>query len=149
MKKWMLMIALLAGLSAYAGVEAGPRGGRLLELESARAEFLVNEAKRIEIRFYDEAGAAIAPGERAVNAIADASTGKTKLEFQPDGDALVSTAALPEGDGYTVVVQIRARAEARPKNFRIPLHLEICGECNRAEYACVCEHAGDDHGHAH
>jgi len=149
MKKWLLLIALLAGGSAYAGVEAGPRGGRLLELESVRAEFLVNDAKRIEIRFYDGSGTVTAPGERAVNAIADASTGKTKLEFQQDGDALVSTTALPEGDGYIVVVQIRASAEARPRNFRIPLHLERCGECNRAEYACTCEHAGDDHGHAH
>ncbi len=149
MKKWMLMIALLAGGPAYAGVEAGPRGGRLLELESAHAEFLVNDVKRIEIRFYDESGAVTAPGEQVVNVIADAPAGKAKLELQKDGDALVSTAALPEGDGYTVVVQIRANAAARPKNFRIPVHLERCDECNRAEYACTCEHAGDDHGHAH
>ena len=149
MKKWMLMLVWLAGGWAYAGVEAGPRGGRMLEIESARAEFLVNEAKRIEIRFYDAAGAAIAPGDRTVNAIADASPGKVHLDFQQDGDALVSTAALPEGDGYTVVVQIRANPAARPKNFRISLHLEVCGECSRAEYACTCEHEGHNHGHAH
>lgn len=149
MKEWIFLMALLAGGAADARVEAGPRGGRMLDAEPARAEFFVNETRNIEIRFHDEADAATPSGDPVVNAIAEAPEGKIKLEFQKEGDAFVSTTALPEGDGYTVVVQIRATAADRPKNFRIPLHLETCGECSRAEYACTCDHAGDEHGHAH
>jgi hypothetical protein len=38
-----------------------------------------------------------------------------------------------------VVVQTRASAEAKPKNFRVDLNLEMCGECKKKEYACTCE----------
>jgi hypothetical protein len=37
------------------------------------------------------------------------------------------------------VVQTRASAEAKPKNFRVDLNLEMCAECQKKEYACICE----------
>lgn len=51
----------------------------------------------------------------------------------------VSAAALPEGEPYRVVVQVRATPEAKPRNFRIDLNLATCDECKHAEYACICE----------
>lgn len=149
MKTNLILAALLAATPLRAKPDGGPRGGRLLENEAPRAEFLVSEARRIEIRFYDAALAPVAPAGQVVNASAEAPAGKTRLEFAREGDALVSTTALPEGDGYTVVLQLRARADAKPQNFRIPLHLETCGGCDRAEYACTCEHGPDEHGHEH
>ena len=44
-----------------------------------------------------------------------------------------------------MVVQVRASATAKPTNFRVLYHDEVCGECKRAEYACVCDDAGKEH----
>jgi hypothetical protein len=49
------------------------------------------------------------------------------------------TNALPAGDPYRVVVQVRAKTETKPQNFCLDLNLATCGECQRAEYACICE----------
>ena len=53
---------------------------------------------------------------------------------------LVSKTPLPEGDGYNVVVQIKAKPDAKPKNFRIKYDTGTCGECKRPQYACTCGH---------
>lgn len=150
MKQFGFVVALFAGLQlAQAAPPAGgPTGGRLLE-SSPRAEFLVNAERKIEIRFLDEQLKAVPVAGKSVSIIAEASAGKVKLEVEPKGDALVTTTPLPEGDGYNVVVQIRATADAKPQNFRVPLHLENCGGCKRAEYACTCESHGEDDGHGH
>jgi hypothetical protein len=52
----------------------------------------------------------------------------------------VSKTALPAGEPYRVVVQVRATPDAKPQNFRLDLNLALCGECQRAEYACTCDH---------
>ena len=53
---------------------------------------------------------------------------------------LVSREPLPEGDGYNLVVQVRANAEAKPQNFRFAFLNHIClGECENPEYACTCD----------
>ena len=66
------------------------------------------------------------------------------------GDVLTSAEALPAGDGYLIVVQIKANPAGKTQNFRITYHAERCGECQRAEYACTCEHAGEEEdGQAH
>lgn len=150
MKNCLLMVALACVASAGAETVGGPRGGRLLEGAGTRAEFLVNTNRNIEIRFYDAALAPVAPGEQVAGATAETPSGKVPLEFARAGDALVSTAALPEDDGYQVVVWIAPAPGAKARTFRIPLRLETCGECNRAEYACICDHAGGDaRGHSH
>ncbi len=84
-------------------------------------------------------------------AIVEAPAGRTKLDFIIRDGALVSQQPLPAGEGYRVVVQLRADASARPVNYRVDYHDETCPDCARAEYACTCEgHAGGDaHGHAH
>lgn len=122
-------------------IEAGPRGGRLLQTETPRAEFFVEKDRTVSLAFYDAKNKQVAPSAQTVTAVAEAKAGKTKLEFEKKGDLLVSKTPLPEGNGYLVVVQYRATPDARPKNFRIPLNMETCGGCKRAEYACTC----DDH----
>jgi hypothetical protein len=52
----------------------------------------------------------------------------------------VSKTTLPAGEPYRVVVQVRATPDAKPQNFRLDLNLALCGECQRAEYACTCDH---------
>jgi len=142
MKKWIWLMMMLAVI-AQAEIVGGPQGGKLLDNESPKAEFFVNKEGKVEIRFYDQEMKVVSPAEQVVNVIAEAPGGKMKMILQPAGDALVSSEALPEGDGYMIVIQIRTAPGDKPQNFRITYHTEFCGECSRAEYACTCDHAGE------
>ncbi len=137
----MAVAALVIGISQVHAekLTPGPKGGRLLENDSPRAEFLVEKDKTVTITFYDKDLKAVSPGEQVVTAIAEAKGGKTKIEFEKKGDALVSKTPLPEGNDYNVVVQLRAKADAKPQNFRIKYNMTPCGKCKRAEYACICD----------
>lgn len=134
---------LCAGIStlnaADKKVEAGPKGGRILESTSPKAEFFVEKDRTVTFAFYDAKLKPIAAAEQSVTVIADARDGKTRLEFEKKGDVLVSKTKLPEGDGYNLVVQFRQTADAKPQNFRFKLQTHTCGGCKRAEYACTCD----------
>ena len=124
----------------------GPKGGRILEVEGGHAEFFVQQDKKVSITFYDSEMKPAAPGDQVVKVIAEAPSGKATLDFEKAGDAFVSSSALPEGDGYRIVVQIKSAADAKAQNFRVDYHTEICGECKHPEYACTCP---DHEGHKH
>lgn len=156
-----MALALMAGINLTQAEEhkdhkdhkvvAGPKGGKVVEIEPLHAEFFVNAERKVEVTFYDEKMKPIPVGEQAVSVIAEAKDAKTKLDFEKKGDSFVSKSALPEGDGYTVVLQIKPKPDDKMKNFRIVYHAETCEKCKRAEYACTCEeHGGGGHeGHAH
>ncbi|HEY1080825.1 MAG TPA: hypothetical protein VGE29_01100 [Prosthecobacter sp.] len=136
-----LAVLALAITPAFAdkSVKAGPRHGRVLEMAGQNAEFFVEKDRSISIAFYDPTMKAQPAAAQVVTATAEAPSGKTKLEFEKKGSLLVSKAPLPAGEGYTVVVQVKAGADTKPKNFRIPLVLHICKGCSNAEYACTCD----------
>lgn len=117
----------------------GPKGGRLLEKTEPEAEFFLEKDHTVTITFYDTALKPVAAGGQIVTVIADAKDGKTTVEFEKKGDVLVSKTKLPEGDGYNLVVQFKQTADAKPQNFRFKLETHTCGECKRAEYACICD----------
>ena len=117
----------------------GPKGGRLLEKTEPKAEFFLEKDHSVTVTFYDAALKPVAVGAQTVTVIADAKDGKATIEFEKKGDVLVSKSKLPEGDGYNVVVQFKQTADAKPQNFRFKLDTHICGECKRAEYACICD----------
>jgi hypothetical protein len=140
----MIAVAALAAFTtgtalADAKVKAGPRKGRVLEMEKQNAEFFVEKDRTVSIAFYDAALKAQPVAGQTVTATAEAPGGKAKLEFEKKGDLLVSKTPLPEGEHYTVVVQVKPDAEAKPKNFRIPLDLSHCKGCGNSEYACICD----------
>jgi hypothetical protein len=141
MKKLIAFLAIASTLALPAiAQEKSPRGGRLLTLEGQKAEFFVEPDRMVTVSFYDGALSKVAPTSQVVTATAEAPSGKAKLEFQPKDGLLASTSPLPEGTGYTVVLQIRQTPEAKPKNFRITFETAACHECKRPEYACVCNH---------
>ncbi len=117
-----------------------PKGGRLLEKTEPHAEFVVEKDRSVTINFYNEEMKPVAATDQIVTVIADAKDGKAKLEFEKKGDTLVSKTKLPEGDGYNVVVQFKSKPDAKVQNLRFTLDMHTCGECKRAEYACVCDH---------
>ena len=136
----VMLLALAVGPAlAETKVKAGSRKGRILELTGQNAEFFVEKDRTVSIAFYDPALKAQPVAAQIITATAEAPTGKVKLEFEKKGDLLVSKTPLPEGEHYLVVVQVKTDAEAKSKNFRIPLDLSLCKPCGNPEYACICD----------
>lgn len=134
----LLSIVVLC-LDVAAATKAGPKGGRLLEAAPNPAEFFVTPEQRIEIVFYDSAMQPIAPTHQVVGVTAEAPGGRTALDVERTAQGYVTTAPVPAGAPYRVVVQIRAAPGEKPQNFRVDLNMTTCGECSHAEYACTCE----------
>ena len=138
-------VALCVGLFTATAADkhehkATPKGGRLLDKTEPHAEFVVEKDRSVTINFYSEEMKPVPVADQAVTVIADAKEGKTKLEFEKKGDVLVSKTKLPEGDGYNVVVQFKAKPDAKVQNLRFKLDMSLCGGCKRAEYGCTCDH---------
>ena len=130
-----------ASLSAAEKIVGGPKGGRLLETEPQKAEFFVTKDRKAEVIFYDAALKPVAPSAQVVTITAEPKSGRAKVELEKTATGFISKTALPaSAEPYRVVVQVRETPEAAPKNFRVDLNLDTCGECKRAEYACTCEH---------
>lgn len=144
MKKILLLTILaliaLAPIAAEAEIKAGPRKGLVLEITGKKAEFFVDKDRKISIAFYDAEMKEVAPGTEVITAVAEAPSGKTSMEFEKQGNKLVSKTALPAGDNYQIVLQVKPYADAKPKNFRVKYSSHICGECHNPEYACICGH---------
>jgi hypothetical protein len=146
MKTKYLWIALAGVLSLVTAANAadkkhlgGPRGGRLLERTEPKAEFFLEKDRTATILFYDAALKPVPAAEQVATVVADARDGKQTIEFEKKGDVLVSKGKLPDGDGYNVVVQLRAKPDAKPQNLRFKLETHICGGCQRPEYGCTCD----------
>jgi len=139
-----LLFVSLALLLPAAALSAkpipGPKGGRIVTTAAPHIELFVSPDHTAVVSFYDAELKPVAPGAQLVTAVAEAPSGKVTLAFAAKDGALVSTAPLPEGEGYRIVLQVRDDAQARPKNYRVEFHAEKCGSCQLAEYACVCEH---------
>ena len=140
--------ALAEGEHQHAKAIPGPKGARVVEVVGGYAEFFVLPDRKVSVTFYGEDMKPLPPAEQVVSVVAEAPTGKAKLEFEKTGEGFVSKAALPQGDGYRIVLQIKPDATGKTQNFRIDFHLEQCGECKLAEYACTCAGSTGD-GHAH
>jgi len=132
-------IAAMLTTNAAEKIIPGPKGGKLLENTPPRAEFFVEKDGKVVITFYDAKLKPVPVSDQAVTVVAQAKR-KATLEFEKKDGALVSKTPLPEGDGYTVVVQIKAKPDAKPQNLRIQYETHTCGECKRPEYACICGH---------
>lgn len=120
--------------------KATPKGGRLLDKTEPHAEFVVEKDRSVTINFYNDDMKPVAATTQNVTVVADAKSGKETLQFEKKGDSLMSKTKLPEGEGYNVVVQFKQTADAKPVNLRFKLEMHTCGECKRAEYACICDH---------
>lgn len=144
LKSLLLAVATLscvASLPAAEKIVGGPKGGRLLDSEPQKAEFFMTKDRKAEITFYDAALKPVAPSTQVVVITAEPKSGRTAVELEKTATGFISKTALPAAsEPYRVVVQVRAKPDAAPKNFRVDLDLAMCGECKRAEYACTCAH---------
>jgi hypothetical protein len=148
---WFAGLAVPLASAAYAAdeetkverIQAGPSGGRLITKVEPHAEFFVNAANRVEIRFVDAAGKVIPPGDQSVSVIMGDRSAPTKLAFTKEGDKLVSDRTIPAGNHWPTVVQIRPGPEGKAVLERFKLNLDACPECGNREYACICDHGHD------
>ncbi len=142
--KASLLLALGLSVASFAAAAdktvAGPRGGRLLETTPQQAEFFVTPERKAEIRFVDAALKPVAPGNRVVTLIAEPASGRQPIALEKTAEGFASAQALPPGEPYRLVVQVRETTDAKPQNFRVMLNLANCAECQHAEYACTCGH---------
>src|SRR5688500_8636612 len=129
-KSLIVAVAALSGAFALHAAEkivGGPKGGRLLEVGSQKAEFFVTKDRKAEITFYN-AALKPTPLETQVVAItAEPKSGRKTLELEKTTTGYISKTVLPESkEPYRVVVQLREKPDATPKNYRVDLNLENC-----------------------
>lgn len=120
--------------------QTGPNGGKVLKLSDGHVEFFVQEDKKIRITFIDDHSKIIPSSEQIIKAHAETKSGKVTFDFQKAGDSFISQGALPEGQPYQIVLQIRSDPSSKPQNMRINYDATICKECQQVEYACTCDH---------
>ncbi|HEY5894629.1 MAG TPA: hypothetical protein VIT91_15515 [Chthoniobacterales bacterium] len=142
-----LLSALVLAIPAFATGDhshekkkAGPNGGRIIKVVEPNAEFFVAADRKVQITFLGTDGKAIAPAAQIVTVTAGDRSAPVKLTFIKSGDVLISEQALPEGDGFPTVVQIKATPEAKAAVEKFNLSLSKCPECKLDEYACICAH---------
>lgn len=124
--------------------KVGPTNGRLITSVDPHLEFWVTADRRIELRFVDSANKVVAPGEQEVTVTLGERAKPTKLTFTKEGDKLVSNGTIPEGNDYPTVVQVRAKAGAKPVNEKFNLNLTKCPTCANSEYNCKCDHDAEE-----
>ncbi len=149
LKRMIVTSILFAAAHAYAEVPhghdhhapvGGPKGGRLLENTEPHAEFFVEKDLSVTVTFYDQALKPVAAAEQTVSVIAETGGKKTTLDFEKKGDILVSKGSLPEEHALNLVVRFKQTPDDKARNFRFIYEDHICPVCQRAEYACICEH---------
>lgn len=131
---------------------AGPNGGRVLTGVEPHLEFFVTKDRKVKVTAVDDDGKAVKMEEQSVSVIGGSRSNPTRMSFTKEGDSLVSDKAFPEGNNLPVVVQIKAKPDAKTVIEKFSLNLSDCPSCDYLEYACTCDHGGeeDDHeGHDH
>lgn len=119
---------------------AGPKGGKLLDNAAPRAEFVIGADRRVTVNFYDAQLKPVPASGQVIAVSAEPKSGKVALTMEAKDGAFASKEPLPDGDGYNLIVQVKANAEATPQNFRLVLNLDNCDGCKLKEYACTCDH---------
>lgn len=123
---------------------AGPNGGRVLTGVEPHLEFFVTKDRKVKITAVDDAGKAVALGEQSVTVTGGDRSKPTQMSFTKEGESLISDNAFPEGNNLPVIVQIKAKPDAKAVIEKFTLNLSDCPTCEHAEYACTCAHGGDE-----
>ncbi|MEO0055556.1 MAG: hypothetical protein RLZZ50_1503 [Verrucomicrobiota bacterium] len=150
MLKSILTVLLFVSASvAFAHGESskipGPNRGRVLVQVEPHAEFFVTAERKVRLTFVDDHGKPVAP-PAGVNAtlITGARSAPVTMLFVTEGEgagaSLLSITPLPAGENLPAILRVQTAAAAAPTTVRFQINLARCGECDRAEYACVCAH---------
>src|SRR5262245_893832 len=100
--KTFLKLLTLAGVlgaglllaNAEDKIVPGPKGGKLLENLSPRAEFFIDKDRKVVVTFYDDNLKVVPVGEQTAAMILQPPQMRQKIEFEKKDGALVSQSAL-------------------------------------------------------
>ena len=129
---------------------AGPNGGRIITSVEPHAEFLITAEHKVRITFLDDHNKAVTVSGQTAEIVCGDRSNPTTLSFAvaADGNSLLSTAALPEGDKYPLILTIKTSSTEASVREKFTLDLSDCPTCDYREYACTCDHSqhgGHDH----
>ncbi|MFP6856255.1 MAG: hypothetical protein VCA73_03195 [Roseibacillus sp.] len=125
--------------------KAGPNGGKILHEVEPHAELFVTKDRKIQMTFLDDHGKAIPPADQRISIICGKRSAPTSMKFEKKESFFLSDKALPKGMNIPTIVRIKSKLSAKTVTIRFNLNLEDCPGCKYLEYACICEHANDDH----
>jgi hypothetical protein len=119
----------------------GPSGGRVLNKVEPHLEFFVTDDRKVQIAQMSEDLKIVPIGTQVVSLIAGDRANPTKLTFTKTGDVLLSNEALPAGNDFPLVIDIKSSPEdTGKKREKFNLNLAECPTCSNKEYACTCDH---------
>lgn len=110
-----LAIAFAVTAFAHERITIGPKGGRVIYLDSAvipNVEFLVNKEERAQITLLDKDRKPISLSTQSIVVTAGPRASAKKLAVEKQGDSFV-TEKIPAGAPYTVVVQVKEQADSK------------------------------------
>ncbi|MCB1096663.1 MAG: hypothetical protein KDN22_13885 [Verrucomicrobiae bacterium] len=125
-------------------IVAGPNGGRVITEVEPHLEFLVNKDRTVKITALDDHNKPAKIGDQSVSIIAGERSKPTKLAFTVKDGVLVSDVALPAGNDFPVVLQIKPGKKGKIVTAKFNVNLNDCPTCKNKEYACTCEHGDDE-----
>jgi hypothetical protein len=138
-------LAITASAFAHAGVELGPKGGRLLEFskdETTHGEVTVKDGKFI-VEVLDKNKTPVGITEQTLTATGGPSGKAVKLAVEvKDGKFVVP--AVKEGDW--LIVQFKDNAKAKAVTARMQYDTATCEGCKAPEWICKCPPAADKKG---
>ena len=123
----------------------GPNGGKVLHEVEPHAELFVTKDRKLQLTFLDAKGKATALKDQSISVTCGKLSAPTRMKFGKKGTSLFSDKALPAGMNIPTIVQIRMKPGVKSVIIRLTLNLEDCPSCKYLKYACICEHAHEDH----
>jgi hypothetical protein len=119
----------------------GPNEGRVLTGIEPHVELFVTAERTVVLTPVDDAGKAVAlPEGWTITLVTGERSAPVTLQFERGPVAWRSASPLPAGESLPAILRIRTSADAPPTTLRLQLNLAKCPTCERAEYACSCEH---------
>ena len=133
-----IIFAATPAALAHQDIKIGPNGGRLFPLESKATPQMEVSAKdgKFVIHLLDSAGRPVPIGERSLTVTAGSRSNPKKLVVEKAETTFA--AAIPKGDEFPVVFQLRETTGAKPLTARMNYDGKACGECNKPEWLCSC-----------
>jgi hypothetical protein len=134
----VITFAAIPPTFAHQDIKIGPNGGRLFALESKTTPQMEVGAKdgKFVIHLLDSAGRPLPIGERILTVTAGARSKPETLVVERRETTFV--AAIPKGDEFPVVFQLRETKGAKPLTARMNYDGKTCGECKKPEWLCSC-----------
>ncbi len=136
-----LALSLLSA-TAHERITVGPGDGRLAYLDSTTmpyAEFNVKDGK-VHITLLDKDLKTINLTDQTLAITVRQNDSPIKLIVSKSGTEFI--APLPDGTDIWCIFQLKEKEETKAITFRIHYLSEVCAECKKPEWRCICGNKG-------